>query len=151
MKRILLLMLMFGVVLLTACGSEETGDTTGDSGDAIDPLELRVGVVVGDWSPHYQGAQAWADALDEQTDGQIQMTVFPDGQLGGEREMLEAIQNGSLDVGLISSSVFSVFEPKMAVIDIPFLVSSFDEAEALMDSEAGEELSALMLEKAFVI
>ncbi len=147
MKRILLLMLMFGVVLLTACGSEETGDTTGDSGDAIDPLELRVGVVVGDWSPHYQGAQAWADALDEQTDGQIQMTVFPDGQLGGEREMLEAIQNGSLDVGLISSSVFSVFEPKMAVIDIPFLVSSFDEAEALMDSEAGEELSALMLEK----
>ena len=148
MKRILLLMVMiFGVVLLTACGNEETESVTGASGDTVEPLELRVGVVVGDWSPHYQGAQAWADALDEKTDGQIKLTVFPDGQLGGEREMLEAVQNGSLDIGLISSSVYSVFEPKMSVIDIPFLVSSFDEAEALMDSEAGEELSALMLEK----
>ncbi|WP_203341077.1 TRAP transporter substrate-binding protein [Planococcus beijingensis] len=148
MKRILLMMVMaFGIILLTACGNEETEGATGTSGDSVEPLELRVGVVVGDWSPHYQGAQAWADALDEKTDGQIKMTVFPDGQLGGEREMLEAIQNGSLDIGLISSSVFSVFEPKMAVIDIPFLVSSFDEAETLMDSKAGEELSALMLEK----
>ena len=148
MKRILLMMVMaFGIILLTACGNEETEGATGTSGDSVEPLELRVGVVVGDWSPHYQGAQAWADALDEKTDGQIKMTIFPDGQLGGEREMLEAIQNGSLDIGLISSSVFSVFEPKMAVIDIPFLVSSFDEAETLMDSKAGEELSALMLEK----
>lgn len=142
-----MMVMAFGIILLTACGNEETEGATGTSGDSVEPLELRVGVVVGDWSPHYQGAQAWADALDEKTDGQIKMTVFPDGQLGGEREMLEAIQNGSLDIGLISSSVFSVFEPKMAVIDIPFLVSSFDEAETLMDSKAGEELSALMLEK----
>lgn len=148
MKRILLMMVtLFGIVLLAACGSDETGSTTGASGDTAEPIELRVGVVVGDWSPHYKGAQAWADALDEKTDGQVKLTVFPDGQLGGEREMLEAVQNGSLDIGLISSAVFAVFEPKMAVIDIPFLVSSFDDAEALMDSEAGEELSALMLEK----
>lgn len=147
MKKFLLLMMIAGLVLLAACGSEETDSTTTDANDDSKPLELRVGVVVGDWSPHYKGAQAWADALDEKTDGQLKLTVFPDGQLGGEREMLEAVQNGSLDMGLISSAVYSAFEPKMSVIDIPYLVNSFDEAEALMDGEAGKALSALMLEK----
>ena len=148
-RKFYLPMMMASALVLAACGDDTTTEeTNGGAATTEDdePVELRIGVVVGDWSPHYQGAQAWADALDEQTDGNISLTVFPDGQLGGEREMLEAVQNGSLDLGLISSAVYSIFEPAMSVIDIPFLVSDFDEAEALMDGPAGEELSALMLE-----
>lgn len=148
MKKYLLASLLFSSsILLAACSGDESGaEGEASGGGDGETVELRLGVVVGDWSPHYKGAQAWSDSLSEKTDGRIQLTVYPDGQLGGEREMMEAVQNGSLDIGLISSSVYAAFEPEMSVIDIPFLVSSFDEAEELMDGPAGEELTSIMQE-----
>ncbi|WP_195913969.1 TRAP transporter substrate-binding protein [Planomicrobium sp. YIM 101495] len=144
-KYLLALILLSSIIVLAACG----GDDSEDSATAVEPggsHEFRAGVVVGDWSPHYEGAQAWADSIGEKTDGRIQITVFPDGQLGGEREMLEAVQNGSLDIGLLSSAVYSAFDPKMTALDIPFLMSTFEEAEAFMDGPAGEEFASILLD-----
>lgn len=150
--------LLVALVIFSACGSDEaepvesedeTVEETSGNNEAADyeELELRVGLVVGDWSPHYQAAEAWAEMLEEETDGNISIAIFPDGQIGGEREMMEAVQNGTLDIGLLSSVVYANFEPKMSVLEIPYLVSTFDEAEALMDSEVGDKLNELMLDK----
>lgn len=146
MKKAIGMMGFIAVLLLGACNGESAGEEGEANAAEGGELELRVGVVVGDWSPHYKAAEAWAEQLDEESGGTIKLKVFPDGQLGGEREMFEAVQNGSLDVGLLSSSVYSAFEPKMSVLDIPFLVSDFDEAEELMAGPVGEELNKLLLE-----
>lgn len=141
------LFVLLVVLILGACGgADQAGNDEAEAADG-DPIELKVGVVVGDWSPHYKAAEAWAEKLEEESAGNIKLKVFPDGQLGGEREMFEAVQNGSLDVGIISSSVYSSFEPKLSVLDIPFLVSDFDEAEKLMEGPVGEELDKLLLNK----
>lgn len=145
MKRSIGWVMLVFVLTLGACGAKDTADDTKAEASDGETLELRVGVVVGDWSPHYKAAEAWAKQLDEESDGKIKLKIFPDGQLGGEREMFEAVQKGSLDVGLLSSSVYSAFEPKMSVLDIPFLVSDFDEAEKLMAGPVGEELDKLLL------
>lgn len=148
MRKILItLTLALFLVILGACGGsekEDDKDTETSSGEEID---LKVGIVVGDWSPHYEAAVSWSEALEEETNGQVKLSIYPDGQVGGEREMMESVQNGSLDIGLLSSVVYANFEPKMSVLDIPYLVSSFEEAEELMDGEVGEHLSELMLDK----
>lgn len=161
-KWLISLSLLLVILLLSACGSdtskstetEEAGtntdeDVTKETIDDVefDELELRVGLVVGDWSPHYQAVEAWSEILEKKSDGKITLAIYPDGQLGGEREMMEAVQNGTLDVGLLSSVVYANFEPKMSVLEIPYLVSTFEEAETLMDGEVGEKLSELMLAK----
>lgn len=147
MKKIfLLLVLSITVMLLGACGDKEK-DKENETGTKKETINLRVGVVVGEWSPHYKAAQVWSEALEKETDGQVSLTVFPDGQVGGEREMMEAVQNGSLDIGLLSSVVYANFDPRMSVLDIPYLVSTFEEAETLMDGGVGEKLTEIMLEK----
>ncbi len=144
-----ILFLMLGILMLSACGDEGKSeadnnkaniDATADSGE-LEELSLRLGLVVGNWSPHYTGAEAFAEALERETGGKITLQIFPDGQLGGEREMFEAVQSGSLDIGLVSSVVYGSFEPKLTVIDIPYLVSTFEEAETLMDSEVGDKMN----------
>jgi len=153
MRNFLLMMIVsLALIALAACGgsgeteSEDEGATEDSGTSEMEEVELKVGLVVGDWSPHYKAAEAWSEALDEQSDGKVKLTIYPDGQLGGEREMMEAVQNGTLDIGLLSSVVYANFEPKMSVLEIPYLVSTFEEAEALMDGEVGEKLSELMLE-----
>lgn len=158
----LLFSVLIALVIFSACGGKSDSTPVDQDGDEAEgteevssddvttdyeEMELRVGLVVGDWSPHYQAVEAWSEILEEETDGKISLAIYPDGQIGGEREMMEAVQNGTLDIGLLSSVVYANFEPKMSVLEIPYLVSTFDEAEALMDGEVGEKLSELMLGK----
>lgn len=156
-KQLKFTLLMMLIIILAACGGDEETSTSGTAGDSsseettnttettaadeVEELTLRLGLVVGEWSPHYTGAKAFADALQEESGGKIELQIFPDAQLGGEREMFEAVQSGTLDIGLVSSVVFAAFDPKMSVVEIPYLVSTFDDAEKLMDSELGSRLN----------
>lgn len=130
-------MIMLITLTLVACGN---GDAEGDT------KELRVGIVVGDWSNQYAGLDEWAKKVENETNGSVKLTIYPDGQLGGEREMLESVQNDSLDIAIVSSFVYGNFVPEAAVIDIPYLVSDYDEAEKLFDGPFGQRVREIMTE-----
>jgi tripartite ATP-independent transporter DctP family solute receptor len=87
-----------------------------------------------------KGAQRFADLLNQKTNGHYTVRVYPDGQLGAERDMEEGLGVGNLDCTFGGSDVLTQFEPKMGIFTMPFLFPDYAHANAVMDGPIGEEV-----------
>lgn len=78
--------------------------------------------------------------LREKTGGRIGLEIFPSGQLGGEREAIENIQFGNIDLTFVSSAPVASFAPAFFAFDVPFLFDNREQAYAALDGEIGKEI-----------
>lgn len=93
--------------------------------------------------PYGVGAQKFADLMKERTNGRITATVFTDSQLAkGEREMIEALQQGTIDVYVGSTGPVGNFSPSMGILDIPFLFRDTAHVDKVLDGAFGQSLLA---------
>ena len=68
------------------------------------------------------------------------MDVYPDRQLGEEREMVEGLQLGTVDMTAVSTGPLVSFVPQVGVLDLPFLFRDSAHAYAVLDGEVGREI-----------
>lgn len=80
--------------------------------------------------------------LRARTDGRIGMEIFPNGQLGGERELIESIQLGNIDMVFVSSAPLASFNKQFFALDMPFLFKDRTSVYNVLDGEIGQELLA---------
>ena len=131
MKRNLLKCL--GLAALLATSGIASAQTTLRMGYALAPAP----------NSHYGvGASAFADDIAKRTKGRFKVEQYPNSQLGGEREMIESVQLGTLDVVLTSSGPVPGFVPETGIVDIPFLFRDPAHARAVLDGPIGQELLA---------
>ncbi|MCD8164428.1 MAG: TRAP transporter substrate-binding protein [Synergistaceae bacterium] len=109
---------------------------------AAEPIKLKLGINDPDSSNYYKGAKAIADEVHKATNGRVEISVFPSGKLGNEREMVEAAMMGTLDMWSAASSVLANFIPQMKVLDIAFLWDNDRQANACVDGEMGKLIAA---------
>ena len=89
-------------------------------------------------------ARAFKDIVEAETAGEITVNLFPAGQLGGEREIIESTKLGTIQMCMVSGAIAGQFKPAM-VLDIPYLFSSAPVAWAVLDGSFGKELSEAIL------
>ncbi len=100
---------------------------------------------------HYSvGAEAFKETLERLSDGAFTVTEHASGSLGGEREMIEGLQIGTVDVVITSSGPLGNFVPETYVLDLPFLFENYDQARCVLDSDIGDELLAKMSDHGLV-
>ncbi|MCK9197667.1 MAG: DctP family TRAP transporter solute-binding subunit, partial [Syntrophales bacterium] len=88
-----------------------------------------------------QGAVRFAELVRERSKGRIEITIFPDGKLGkGEKELLEAIQQGTIDFYVGSTGPVAAFSPSMGILDLPFLFRDYTHADKVLDGPVGHQL-----------
>ena len=78
--------------------------------------------------------------LAEMSGGKLQLDIYPSQQLGTERECLELLQIGSLDMTKVSSGVMENFAPKMKVFGLPFLFRDREHSFKVLDGPIGQSL-----------
>ena len=78
--------------------------------------------------------------LAEMSGGKLQLDIYPSQQLGTERECLELLQIGSLDMTKVSSGVMENFAPKMKVFGLPFLFRDREHSFKVLDGSIGQSL-----------
>ncbi|WP_257098907.1 TRAP transporter substrate-binding protein [Pseudovibrio flavus] len=82
-----------------------------------------------------------ADMVKERTDGAVEFQIFPQGQLGTQREMTEGVQMGVLEATVAPAGFLGGFNPAVSVLDIPYLYPSDPaKAQALRGGEFGKAL-----------
>lgn len=101
---------------------------------------LKLGTTVNEQDSFQVAAEKFAELVEERTNGAYVIEIYPNGTLGGERDMLESMQIGTLDMGIITSGPFINFSSDMGVLDMPYLFASNEEAYAVLDGEIGREL-----------
>jgi len=115
------------MLLLASCGTEE-----------VKVLKLAHGLDV-NHSVHKAMVQMGHD-LEEISSGKMEVQIYPNQQLGTERENLELLQIGSLDMTKVSVGVMENFAPKMKVLGLPFIFRDRQHSFDVLDGPIGQQL-----------
>lgn len=78
--------------------------------------------------------------LNELSGGEMRIQIYPNQQLGSERECLELLQIGSLDMAKVSGAVMENFAPKLKIFGLPFLFNNKEHLFKVLDGPIGKEL-----------
>lgn len=92
--------------------------------------------------PVHQGMEVFANAVLEKSQGKLSVKIFPDGQLGTEREVLELLQIGSIAMTKVSAAAMANFAPEYKVMGVPYLFRDKDHLFRVLEGKTGEEILA---------
>ena len=104
--------------------------------------ELKLGHGLDPTHPVHWGMQFMADRLAEKSNNTITIKIYPSQQLGTERQLVELLQIGSLDMTKVSAGTLESFAPDMRVFGLPFLFRDKKHGFDVLDSDIGKELLA---------
>jgi len=103
-------------------------------------------------APTAHGWHIWAEqfkkSIEEKSGGKIQVQLFPNAQMGNERDTAQAVRIGSLEMGAIGVGLMN-WVPEMSVTDAPFLWKSRAQAHRAIEGAFGDELRKRSLDKGF--
>ncbi len=88
------------------------------------------------------GAQKFAALVAEKSGKKISVRVFAGGTLGGDIQTLSALQGGTIEMTTLPPGLMAGVNKEYAVFDLPFLFSSFQEADQFLDGPVGSALLA---------
>ena len=134
MRRTFLLnVALLTVFILTAAGI--------DSGICQEKtVSLKLGHAVAPEHPYHLGAVKFAELVAQRTGNKVKIDVYPSTQLGNERDMVEGLQLGTMDLVVTSTGPLGGFVPKMFVVDLPFLFRDREHAYKVLDGPIGKDL-----------
>ena len=103
---------------------------------------IKLGVVTKPGSAQNIVAEKFKELVEAQSGGDLQVKIFHSGSLGNETEILQQIQMGTVELGVITSGPFDSFDPIVRVIDYPFLFKDHQQADQILDGPLGGEILA---------
>ncbi|WP_417502362.1 TRAP transporter substrate-binding protein [Marinobacter sp.] len=106
----------------------------------MDPVTLRLAHVVNEQDGFHIAAVKFQDLVAERTEGAVSIELYPNASLGDERTLLEGMQIGTVDMGVITNGPVANFVEEMAVFELPFLFPSPQAAYDVLDGPIGKEL-----------
>jgi len=122
------------------------------SGAYAADYELKLAWLTADspTDPYAIAARAFKEELETATDGRVVVQLFPNRQLGDDKEILEGLQFGTIDLGIITNAVVANLEPTYQLVDLPFLFGSAEQAHEVLDGPVGDQLAANLREDGVV-
>ena len=111
---------------------------------------IKLGHPQSNTSAFHAGAEVFAQEVEKLSKGTMKVQLFPGGMLGGEREMVEAVQLGTLEVVVTSTGPVGNFVPETLITDIPFLFRDYDHARKTLDGPIGQDILAKFPSKGIV-
>ncbi len=133
---------------IAACASAAVTLTAGHAIAA--PKEVKLGYALAVNSHYGAAANAWADSVEKATNNAFAIKHFPSSALGGERELIEGLQLGTVEAAIVSTGALSNFVSDVGIDDIPFLFRDTQHARAVLDGKFGQDLLAKFQQRGLV-
>lgn len=151
MKNFKIITLFISIILvLVGCSSNggETAQNTTSGENSIENVTISIGHInpETDEAQFHQGILKFIEIVEEKTNGSVKFEVYPGGELGGEREMIESTQLGTLDMVVTSTGPLGNFADKTLALDFPFLFKDREHAYRVLDGEIGDEINQQIAE-----
>ena len=143
-KQWMLVFMLAVVSLLAACSDEAEEQSTNE------PHVLKIGHATAIDHFGHTSFERFQELVETNSDGQIQVEIYPASELGGEREMLEMLLMGELTMMAPASAILDAATKYMAVWDLPYLFTDFETAHRVLDGEVGQYVLDSMADKGLV-
>jgi tripartite ATP-independent transporter DctP family solute receptor len=111
---------------------------------------LKINIALAQNSHYGVAIDTFAREIERRTQGRYKVQTFYSAALGAERESVEGVQLGTLDLTLTSTGPLPNFVPEVAILDIPFLFRDYAHARAVLDGPIGQDLLAKFPAKGMV-
>jgi len=89
-------------------------------------------------------ADQFADWVYEQTNGRVEINNHYSESLGSDREMMESVIMGTLDMSINSQGAVSIFDKRFSIFGLPFLFANMEEVEAILGGPFGERFTEIV-------
>lgn len=116
---------------------------------AQETFTLKYATSLGEESAYYKGAVALKEKAEELSGGRIKIQIFPNAQLGNDRDMIEGMQLGSIDMASPSTGAMGAVVPAATVLDLPYIFDDYDHAYRVLDGPVGDQIAKLFDGKGF--
>lgn len=107
------------------------------------PISLKLGHQAPDGTAYDLLAKTFKKMIEERTNGKYEIDIYSGGQLGGDRELMEALQFGNVHFNVLTASDMGTFAQEMEVQDLPYLFENWEQVYKFLDSDAAKEFYAL--------
>ena len=112
---------------------------------------IKVGYIGSDTHPTMQAMKVFAKDVDAGSKGKIKVELYPNGQLGSDRELCEGVQMGTIQMVVSSTSALAGFDKRIQVLDLPYLFTTRKAAFDAVDGELGQKLNTYLSKKGFEV
>lgn len=102
-------------------------------------LILKLGHAINEKDVFHDAALKFKELVEAGTNGEVTVTVYPNAKLGDERNLLESLKMGTVDMGIITGCPVVNFLPSFGVFDLPFLFRNAQHAYTVLDGPIGKE------------
>ena len=145
MKKMKILSLIMAIMLvLAACSSGDSKEEGSEKGKVI---KWKMGHLADENHIWHKTAQEFADKVKEKTDGEIEITIYPNNSLGGETDTINSIQAGTADL-VISGETLQNWAPKAALMAVPYAFDGIDHVKTVVEGDIGKEIEEQIHEEA---
>lgn len=132
-----------------AAGSAASGSSSSSSADSSQKYTMRIGTLTVEKEQNTATASDFADRISKATDGQVTVQVYPSAQLGTAAQMIEGMQNGTIEGALFPSDYLTSADPTVGFVSVPgFAANDIDSLLAVMNDLGGLDIINQYLTKA---
>lgn len=141
---------LLALTALTACGPGTGTGATSAEATTEDPLVLRFAHNLNDRHVTSQALTAFAEDVEERSDGRISVRMYGNGQLGSETTVLGQLNQGIVDMTRVSAPGLANYDPGYHAFGLPYVFESEEEFYGVMDSPEMAEYFRSTAEDGFV-
>ena len=110
-------------------------------------IEIKLASIAPAGTPWIGHLEAWEQNVEAATNGEIDIVIYPSGQLGNEYDTFKQVQRGRIDAASLSGGVLSAFVPELALMSTPYLFDRIETIDCVYDGAMGDTLKSLVAEK----
>jgi TRAP-type transport system periplasmic protein len=137
---------LMGIAAMALCGLVLAGGARAQVGEHT----FRFTTANPAGHPIVTGAEKFAQLVSQKSGGKMTVKLFPGGVLGGDVQVLSAVQGGTIDVTSMNTGILQGQVKEFAVVDFPFLFNDGREADAVVDGPIGKMLADKLPEKGLI-
>src|SRR5699024_10984023 len=138
-KKLLSVFLLL-VIGLVACSSNSGEGDANDATEAGDGKVFKLAHNLSEEHVVHKAIKNFSDKIEEETDGEIEIDIYPNGELGEEEEEVQQVKNGSIEMTKVSAGTLESFNDKYRVFSLPYIFEGMDHYRDFMESDSIDEI-----------
>ncbi|MDN4493025.1 TRAP transporter substrate-binding protein [Ureibacillus aquaedulcis] len=157
MKKSIKQLLFLGVmglvlVILAACGGEEASTTEAEETSNGETQVLKLAFNQPENHPQYKAMEEFGKKFNERTNGAYEIEIFPNELLGAQRETIELVQTGTVQMSIVAGSLLENFNEDFAVFNLPYVFESAEHQMSVLNDQevVGDLYSSLKDQGLFI-
>ncbi len=157
MKKIISLFLCLVIVLTGLAGCAKAPETSSTGNEPAnselvsnEKYVIKMGYGTAPGAPIDLGSVKFKEEVEKNSNGRIEVRLFPSAQLGSERQLIEGLQAGTIEMTPTTTGPMGLFDPAYFVFDLPYMFKDEKAADRVFDGPIGDEMLA-RLEKIGIV